>query len=186
MLGSIFLAAKLLRRYAPVAGAGASGIPMQVLRRLPLGPKQAIALVQIDQRVLAVSVGDGGVRLLTEFDADAPTAAAVLPPARAAALASNDVQLRASWQETLSRAVSQTLRNTGLALLVALSLAAPRSLNAQAAPRAATPAQAVAAQGGASAARLDSLIRASPRRCRCRSGSRTTAASASRAPWASS
>jgi flagellar protein FliO/FliZ len=41
---------------------------LRVLRRVPLGPRQGIALVQIADRVVAVSVGDGGVRTVLELD----------------------------------------------------------------------------------------------------------------------
>lgn len=45
---------------------GSSWAPI-VIARVPIGPRQGIALVRIGERVLAVSFGDGGVRTLLEF-----------------------------------------------------------------------------------------------------------------------
>ena len=58
---------RMLRRYtATVAGSGR--VPLQVLQRVGLGPRQGIALVRIGERVLAVSLGEGGVRPLLELE----------------------------------------------------------------------------------------------------------------------
>src|SRR5262245_36458875 len=43
---------------------GRSQLRMEVLRRIPLGPRQGIAVVRIGTQTVAVSVGDGGVRQL--------------------------------------------------------------------------------------------------------------------------
>ncbi|MFN0181396.1 MAG: flagellar type III secretion system pore protein FliP [Gemmatimonadales bacterium] len=65
-IGLLLVALRLLQR---VAGrrAGASRIPIAVLDRHPLGPKQAIALVRVGRRVLVVGTADSGVRMLTEL-----------------------------------------------------------------------------------------------------------------------
>ena len=43
-------------------------LPLEILQRVPLGPKQGIALVRVGERVVAVGVGDGGVRPLLELE----------------------------------------------------------------------------------------------------------------------
>lgn len=67
---------------------GRGGVRMEVVQRLPLGPKQGIAVVRIGGRVIAVSMGEGGVHQVAELseddlaqsaDADLPTQPALLP-----------------------------------------------------------------------------------------------------------
>ena len=71
VLALMLVAFRLLKRFAPALGAGKSRIPMEVVQRLPLGPRQAIAVVRVGERVLCVSMGEGGVRALAELeDAD--------------------------------------------------------------------------------------------------------------------
>src|SRR5689334_1079300 len=43
---------------------GRASLRMEVVRRIPLGPRQGIAVVRIGTQTVAVSVGDGGVRQL--------------------------------------------------------------------------------------------------------------------------
>ena len=40
----------------------------QVVHRLPLGPRQGLAIVRIGEQLVAVSVGEGGVRPVLELD----------------------------------------------------------------------------------------------------------------------
>src|SRR5687768_17125525 len=62
---------------------------MEVVQRLALGPKQGIAVVRVGERLLAVSLGEGGVRPLLELG-DAERAMLAAPaPARDGALASH-------------------------------------------------------------------------------------------------
>lgn len=64
----IGLAYKLLQRFAGGSGTGVSGdLPLEVLDRVALGPKQGIAVVRIGERLVAVSVGDGGVHSVSEI-----------------------------------------------------------------------------------------------------------------------
>jgi flagellar biosynthesis protein FliP len=62
------LALRVLQRYAPGSGSAGGSVRMEVLQRLALGPKQGIAVVRIGGRCFAVSMGEGGVRLLQEVD----------------------------------------------------------------------------------------------------------------------
>jgi flagellar biosynthetic protein FliP len=68
----LLLAMHLLRRAQAGAllGGGGHGLPLKVLRRVPLGPKQGVALLQVGERVLLVSVADGGAHLLAELGAE--------------------------------------------------------------------------------------------------------------------
>ncbi len=47
---------------------GSKRLPMEVVQRIPLGPKTAMAVVRVGGKVMAVSVGEGGVRPLFELD----------------------------------------------------------------------------------------------------------------------
>ncbi len=58
---------RVLRRYAVGAGAGRGRLPMEVVERLSLGPRQGIAVVRIGSRLVAVSMGEGGIRPLAEL-----------------------------------------------------------------------------------------------------------------------
>lgn len=68
VLGAMGVALRVLRKYA-VGGASANGaVKMEILQRLALGQRQGIAVVRIGQRLLAVSMGDGGVHPVAELD----------------------------------------------------------------------------------------------------------------------
>jgi len=43
-------------------------VPVEVVQRVPLGPKTGLAVVRVGEKVIALSVGDGGVRQLFELD----------------------------------------------------------------------------------------------------------------------
>ena len=67
VLALLGVALKLLRRFAPTSTTGAR-LRMEVVQRLALGPKQGIAVIRVGERMVAVSVGDGGIRRLFELD----------------------------------------------------------------------------------------------------------------------
>jgi flagellar biosynthetic protein FliP len=82
VLTLMLVALRVLKRFAPHAGGGRGKLPMEVVQRLPLGPKQSIAVVRVGERVLAVSVGEGGMQPLAELEGDdraAVLAASVAP-----------------------------------------------------------------------------------------------------------
>jgi len=147
VLALLGVALKLLRRFAPTSSNGAR-VRMEVMQRLALGPKQGIAVVRVGARIVAVSVGDGGVHRLFEMeDADlAMQSAAPLvldgnPPAAP----------RADFTSVLRGA----LRTAGLGCAVLMiGLAAPRPVVAQTTP--ARPAAPAATQSQ----RADSLAKA--------------------------
>lgn len=68
VLGAMGVAFRLLRRYAAGNASTSGNVKMEVVQRLTLGQRQGIAVVRVGQRVLAVSMGDGGVHPIAELD----------------------------------------------------------------------------------------------------------------------
>jgi flagellar biogenesis protein FliO len=77
VLGAMGIAMRVLRRYAMTNSAARGSVKMEIIQRLTLGQRQGLAVVRIGTRVLAVSMGDGGVHQVAELsEADlAPFAA---------------------------------------------------------------------------------------------------------------
>lgn len=174
VLALVAVTMRMLRRVTSGSAASRSAIPLTVVQRVALGPRQGIAIVRIGEQLVAVSVGEGGVRTLAELEA-APEAAPVVAPE----------QTRPDFRS----AFRAGLRNVGLpvgVLLLAIG-AAPLTADAQSTSgadtisrsaavspaRAPTPAPATAAPptGGAAAgaatvaapaASLDAVTRALP------------------------
>lgn len=124
-LGLLALAVRLLRRLqagSGVAGGEARPLPLQVLQRLPLGPRHGIALVRVADRVLVVSLAESGARLLVELDG--PARDQVLAPPVAATPASGSGRL---WLARFG---------LGLALALGPTLGHPAPALAQARPAA--------------------------------------------------
>ena len=88
VLGLLVLSLRFLRRFVPSAGAGQAKVPLEVVQRLSLSPKQGIAIVRIGERLVAVSLGDGGVRALLELEAGPAMAATAVATTTSAAPAS--------------------------------------------------------------------------------------------------
>jgi flagellar biosynthetic protein FliP len=107
---------------APIAGGVAD---LTVIQRIAVGPRQGIALVRAGSRVIAVSVGDGGVRHLFELDEEsAATATAPRPPAAAL------------FGDALRRVIKRGAPAIVAVVLGAATLALPAAAHAQgAAPR---------------------------------------------------
>ncbi|MGQ0766207.1 MAG: flagellar type III secretion system pore protein FliP [Gemmatimonadota bacterium] len=83
VLGLVVLALRLLRKATlPGYRLQQGEYRLEVIQRIGLGPRQGIALVRIADQVVAVSVGEGGVRPIADIDvgeaagAEAPTPAA--------------------------------------------------------------------------------------------------------------
>jgi len=68
VLGLIAIAVWALKRM----GAGGLGtrhrLPVELVQRLPLGPKAGLAVVRVGEKVMVVSMGEGGVHTLFEVD----------------------------------------------------------------------------------------------------------------------
>jgi len=88
-LGIVFVlmggAFAVMRRFIAGSAGTGSRLRMEVVQRIALGPKQGIAVVRIGGNVVAVSMGDGGIRPLLELDGEDRevilAAAAPVPPA---------------------------------------------------------------------------------------------------------
>ena len=65
-LGALCLWA--LTRWGAGAFSPRSRVAMEVVQRVALGPKMGLAVVRIGEKVVAVSIGDGGIRTLFELD----------------------------------------------------------------------------------------------------------------------
>lgn len=64
------LSVRALRRYAGVGGGRAGRLPLEVVTRIGLTPRQGLAVVRIGGRGVVVSVGEGGVRPVLELTAE--------------------------------------------------------------------------------------------------------------------
>lgn len=82
---------RVLRRYAVGAGAGSGAVRMEVVQRLTLGQRQGLAVVRIGTRVLAVSMGDGGVHPVAELDESDLVAPVAAEPTAARGVAAGPV-----------------------------------------------------------------------------------------------
>jgi len=155
VLGLLSLTFKILRRFTPAVGASDPRLPLAVVRRVALGPRQGIAVVRIGESLLAVSIGEGGIRPLLELgDADrdavlaatpeVPAAGRPLPALPALPAFAASVPRAADFHAALRRA----LRFTGQTmLLAALALGSAGAAVAQG-----TGVTAGAAAGGAAGA----------------------------------
>jgi flagellar biosynthetic protein FliP len=137
----------LLRRLPGGARAGGR-LPMEVLQRVALGPKQGIAVVKVGSRVVAVSVGEGGVRTLFDVDPaevrDAAPLAAVPPRV-------------ADFARGLERRLRTAARTAAVLAVLALGVA-PAGALAQAAPTAAEVARPGAVRPVAQAPDADPVV----------------------------
>ncbi|HTR79920.1 MAG TPA: flagellar type III secretion system pore protein FliP [Gemmatimonadaceae bacterium] len=126
------VALKVLRRFAPAASTRA-GLRMEIVQRLALGPKQGIAVIRVGERLVAISLGEGGVHRLFELE---PSEAVAMAPARPAGALPGDpapsgVDFRAAFRSAMKTA--------GLVSTVVFALQmAPRAVHAQGATTRAT------------------------------------------------
>lgn len=65
-LGLLFIGLHMLRRIHGVRMPG-RGIPLEILQRVSTGPRQGVALLRVDDRVLVVALAEKGCTLLTEL-----------------------------------------------------------------------------------------------------------------------
>lgn len=68
VLAAMGVALRFLRRYTMGASGTEQGLRMEIVQRLTIGQRQGIAVVRIGSRLLAVSMGDGGVHPIAEID----------------------------------------------------------------------------------------------------------------------
>ena len=126
VLALLGIALKLLRRFAPMSTTNAR-LRMEVVQRLTLGPKQGIAVIRVGQRVVAVSVGEGGINRLFELEESEVESAA----SPAASLAQTGGPRPASPLD-FRTALTGALRNAGLVAAFVIAAASHvHSANAQ-------------------------------------------------------
>ena len=133
---------RLVQRFVPSAVVGRPVLQAQVVQRLSLSPRQGIAFVRAGTRVIAVSVGEGGVRRLFELDdeeaaellasRDGAAAQNASRPARGSATSAQQVPAMARPGEATPRRGMQTDFRSALA--AAMRSAAPASEVRSAAP----------------------------------------------------
>jgi flagellar biosynthetic protein FliP len=116
VLALLGVALKLLRRFAPTSTTG-TRLRMEVVQRLALGPKQGIAVVRVGERLVAVSVGEGGIHQLFEMKESEVAQAA---PATTAAVALVTAPKPALDFRTALRGA---MRNAGLLIIIGATLA---------------------------------------------------------------
>ncbi len=68
VLGLIALAVWALKRVGGTTMSNRTRLPVEVVQRVSLGPKSGLAIVRVGEKVMAVSMGDGGVHTLFEVD----------------------------------------------------------------------------------------------------------------------
>jgi flagellar biosynthetic protein FliP len=114
------LSLKLLQRLSPGTTRGRVRVPMEIVQRMSVGPKQGIAVVRIGERVIAMSVGEGGIRRLYELDQD--------EAARIIATSAPAVNETRAQRTDFRAALTGALKSAGLGgSLVLLLLAATAS-----------------------------------------------------------
>jgi flagellar biosynthetic protein FliP len=67
MLLLLFLP-KWLRRLPRRPGAEYDAVPLRLVRRISIGPRQGIGLLEVGDRMLVISMAESGARLLTDLD----------------------------------------------------------------------------------------------------------------------
>jgi flagellar biosynthesis protein FliP len=140
------LCLRLLKRFSGGPAGGGAGLRMEVVQRLAVGPRQGIAVVRIGERLVAVSLGEGGVRPLLELgeaerEALAPSAvASPAVPLHAPSFRSLLAAAHATPQGRQLRAILRAATRTAALLLLAAIAAAAFA----AVPAAAQAAQSVA------------------------------------------
>jgi len=149
VLGLLAVTMRLLRKVSQGTSLGRAkgGVTLEVVQRIALGPRQGIAVVRIGEQLVAVSVGEGGVRALAEIEQmEVPVNATTHAPQAGLVSAAPMAPAR-----DFKSALMHGLRSAGLPLLLAVTLVP--SARAQAAsrqgPAAPTPATGTQAQGTA-------------------------------------
>ena len=93
-LGVMLVTLRFLQR---ARNGGVARVPLRVLQRVETGPRQAIALVQVVDRVLVVSLAEGGTRMRTELDEAARAQVLTTVPTAPAAPTGPAVVAPTSW-----------------------------------------------------------------------------------------
>jgi len=123
VLGVLAVLAYLARRVAPRVGATRGPGGIHVVARTGLAPRQGIATVRVSGRLLLVSYGEGGVRLLSDLANASPEAAAPAPPpAMEAGAAADGQRVPRAFARALAVAGRRMARLRAVSLALALAL----------------------------------------------------------------
>jgi flagellar biosynthetic protein FliP len=125
VLALLGVALKLLRKFAPTSTTGAK-LRMEIVQRLALGPKQGIAVIRVGERLVAVSVGDGGIHRLFELEPEEITAIECSKDTTQIQV----VPARVDFKSALTTALKSA---TGFAVALLIAAGGPRAAHAQAA-----------------------------------------------------
>lgn len=114
-VGALLIGLRTLRRVTERISHGKQKLPVQLIQRCAVGPHQAVGLLRVGERVLVVSMVEGGIHLLTELGDDDRVRALTdpEPPAR------RDMTSARRW-----------LSLAGISVVIAL-LAVPTGVTAQ-------------------------------------------------------
>ncbi|NOT35589.1 MAG: flagellar biosynthetic protein FliO, partial [Candidatus Eisenbacteria bacterium] len=113
--GAIALLARGLQRM-PRLGASNPEMPLAIVHRIAIGPRQGIALLRAFDRLMVVSIADSGTRLIAELDDPTLLARLQATPAPAAMLA-----------QKLREAFSRGSRSGAAVLVAGVALTLPRA-----------------------------------------------------------
>jgi flagellar biosynthetic protein FliP len=144
VLALLGVALKLLRKFAPTATTGAK-LRMEIVQRLALGPKQGIAVIRVGERLVAVSVGDGGIHRLFELEPDEVTAIECSKDTTRM----QAIPARVDFKSALTTALKSA---TGFGVALMIAMAAPRAAHAQTSTSTTTSAATTVAKPGVSQA----------------------------------
>ncbi len=70
VLTLLLVALRVLKRFSPTLGGSKHRLPMEVVQRLPLGPKQSIVVVRVGEKVMTVAVSGEGIQQMGELEGD--------------------------------------------------------------------------------------------------------------------
>jgi flagellar biosynthetic protein FliP len=127
-LGAVCLWA--LKRWGAGSMRAKSRVPVEVVQRIPLGPKAGLTVVRVGEKVVALSVGEGGVSTLFELDETdrqrviASSAMPVPHESSAEAMASIAPLPAASFASNFGRLLGQNLKKE-FGLATGADVAAP-------------------------------------------------------------
>jgi flagellar biosynthetic protein FliP len=109
VLGLGAIALWLLKRAGAIQASPRARVPVEVVQRVSLGPKTGLAVVRVGETVMAVSVGDGGVRPLFELgESDRQRVLATAPVSTPLA---SSAQATAAFARHVPGTLGRTLRD---------------------------------------------------------------------------
>jgi flagellar biosynthetic protein FliP len=68
VLGLVGIAVWVAKRFGAIRVNPRSRVPVEIVQRLPFGPKASMAVIRVGEKVMAVSIGPDGIRPLFELD----------------------------------------------------------------------------------------------------------------------